>query len=88
MYTNSLFITSATTNSIWHTLQECGIYGAELILDMERQMCEMGFYNHDVPGGGILHIEQTLLDLGSNPEVTSGMFYLLPVYADNKLFLR
>ena len=69
-------------------MQECGIYGSELILDMERQMCEMGLYNHDVPGGGILRIEQTLLDLGSNPEVTSGMFYLLPIYADNKLFLR
>ena len=51
-------------------------------------MCEVGLYNHDVPGGGILCIEQTLLDLGSNPEVTSGMFYLLPIYADNKLFLR
>ena len=67
---------------------ECGIYGSELILDMERQICEMGLYNHVVPGGGILGIEQTLLDLGSNPEVTSGMFYLLPIYADNKLFLR
>ena len=78
MYTNALCITSATTNSFWHTLQECGIYGAELILDMDRQMCEMGLYNHDVlRGGGILHIEQTLLDLGSNPEVTSGMFLSL-----------
>ena len=51
-------------------------------------MCEIGLYNHDVRVGGILRIEQTLLDRGSNPEVTSGMFYLLPIYADNKLFLR
>ena len=65
------------------------VYMAQNLSLIWRDKCvKWGCTTMMYQGGGILCIEQTLLDLGSNPEVTSGMFYLLPIYADNKLFLR
>ena len=36
----------------------------------------------------ILALEQAILEVGSNLNVAQGVFYMLPVYSNGKLFVR
>ena len=63
--------------------------GTDLVECMEEFMARVGLYNHEPQNtSGILCLEQTILELCSNPKVTQGLFYILPLYTDNKLFVR
>ena len=37
---------------------------------------------------GIVMIESSLLDIGGNPDVCEGIFYMLPLFHEGKLFVR
>ena len=61
---------------------------------MEERMCEIGLYKEGMRNtkglkhGGILSLENSFLDIGSNPLVAQGVFYMLPIYHNRKLFVR
>ena len=79
----------ATVSNLLSTLCECTLMGTDLVECMEEFMVRAGLYTHEPQNtGGILHLEQTILELCSNPKVTQGLFYMLPIYTDNKLFIR
>ena len=79
----------ATVSNLLSTLHEFTYMGMELVECMEEFMVRVGLYTHEPQHtGGILHLEQTILELFSNPKVTQGLFYMLPLYCDNKLFIR
>lgn len=75
-------------SSLYDKIFHCTQYGTELVYDMDKELCDLGLYSHDDVGGGILRLEQNLLDLGANQEVAQGLFYMLPIYVDEKLFIR
>ena len=71
------------------TLHECTHMGTELVECMQEFMVRVGLYTHEPQNtGGILQLEQTILELSSNPKVTQGLIYMLPLYCDNKPFIR
>ena len=79
----------ATVSNLLSTLHEFTLMGTDLVECMEEFMVRAGLYTHEPQNtGGILCLEQTILELCSNPKVTQGLFYMLPLYTDNELFIR
>ena len=70
------------------TLEECKKYGLPLVLEMEESLCNFGLYTPGSKDGGILALEQSLLDIGSNSEVVQGLFYVLALKTEQNLFIR
>ena len=90
-HTISLFINCfvSTVSNLFSTLCKCTLMATDLVECMEEFMVRAGLYTHEPQNtAGILHLEQTILELCSNPKVTQGLFYTLPLYTDNKLFIR
>ena len=54
---------------------------------MERALFEKHLFSLDKPSN-IVHLETSLFELGSLPKVVSGVFYMLPIYSDGKLFVQ
>ena len=56
---------------------------------MEEELVEKGLYNPESDTDtSILALEQAILKVGSNLNVAQGVFYMLPVYSNRKLFVR
>ena len=56
---------------------------------MEEELVEKGLYNPESDTDtSILALEQAFLEVGSNLNVAQGVFYMLPVYSNGKLFVR
>ena len=56
---------------------------------MEEQLVEKGLYNPESDTEtSILALEQAIREVGSNINVAQGVFYMLPVYSNGKLFVR
>ena len=57
---------------------------------MEECLVNQGLFSHDTTKSnpGIVMIESSLLDIGSNPAVCEGIFYMLPFFYEGKLFIR
>ena len=52
-------------------------------------MVENGVYNPESDNEtSILALEQAILEVGSNLNVAQGVFYMLPIYSNGKLFVR
>ena len=60
----------------------------QLVMDMEEGLCDKDLFCPESKEGGVLSLEQILLDVSSNPSVTQGVFYMLPIYHQGKLFIR
>ena len=58
--------------------------------DMEECLVNSGLFSHDPSktNPGVVMMESSLLDIGSNPEVSQGIFYMLPFEHERKLFVR
>lgn len=60
---------------------------------MEESLFESGFLSMggdsaEVNNVGLTSLEHSLLDVGANPYVAQGVFYMLPVHYEGKLFIR
>ena len=56
---------------------------------MEEQLVENGLYNPESDNEtSILALEQAILEVGSNLNVVQGIFYMLSIYNNGKLFVR
>ena len=56
---------------------------------MEEQLVENGLYNPESDDEtSILALEQAILEAGSNLNVAQGVFHMLPMYSNGKLFVR
>ena len=91
MYFKNLnLIVVARCNSIsgvTNCLDDCKD-GMSLVLDMENQIMQKELISDDPNLPGILSLEYSLLDIGSNPWLTQGIFYTIPIFFGTKVFLR
>ena len=62
--------------------------GMSLVLDMENQIIQKELISDDPNLPGILSLQYSLLDIGSNPCRTQGIFYMMPITFGNKVFVR
>ena len=62
--------------------------GMSLVLDMENQIIQKELITDDTNLPGILALEYSLLDIGSNPCLTQGIFYMMPITFGTKVFIR
>ena len=62
--------------------------GMSLVLDMENQIIQKKLISDDPNLPGILSLEYSLLDIGSNSCLTQGIFYMMPIFFGTKVFLR
>ena len=53
---------------------------------MESALFKKHLFSLDKPSN-IVHLETSLFELGSLQKVVSGVFYMLPIYSDGKLFV-
>ena len=55
-----------------------------LVLDMENQIIQKELITDDTNLPGILSLEYSLLDISSNPCLTQGIFYMMPITFGNQ----
>ena len=58
----------------------------ELIFNMEQGLCDQDYFSPGNPG--ILAIEQQLLEIAATPELLQGLFYMLPIKHEDKVYVR
>ena len=58
----------------------------ELIFNMEQGLCGQGYFSPGNPG--ILVIEQQLLEIAATPVLLQGLFYMLPIKHEEKVYVR
>ena len=79
----------ASVSNIISSIESCIPYGRPLLLTMEDQLVEKGLYNPESDNEtSVLALEQAILEVGSNLNVAQGVFYMLPIYSNGKLFVR
>ena len=61
-------------------------YEIPLFIKMERSLFDQDLFSLDKPNN-LIHLETSLFELGSSPKVVSGVFYMLPIYSNGKLFV-
>ena len=72
-------------------LRSCSEYGIDLVQQMEQGLLHYELYStetshHSNPG--LIKMESSLLDIGANENVVQGLFYMVPVFYQGKLFIR
>ena len=73
------------------TLGQCCEYGLKLVEGMEKAMFNMGLYPNSGDQGNaknIIMMEHSLFEIASMPSVVKGVFYMLPIHYQGKLFIR
>lgn len=68
-------------------LEECTEYGVDLVRDMEEQLYNLELFCPP-SASGILQLEHSLLEVGGFPSLLQGLFYILPIFHNGKLFVR
>ena len=67
-------------------------YGLTLVKGMEHKLKQMDLYpksdGKKTAFPSLAMLEKTLFDICSTQNVVKGVFYILPVYHQGKLFLR
>ena len=86
-YMYMYFLVSIT--QLTETLGECSEYGLILVDQMEKAMYNTNIYpNSNTSGCSAVMLEHSLFEIGASPDVVKGVFYLLPIFYEGKLFLR
>ena len=79
----------ASVSNIISAVESCIPYGRPLLPSMEEELVEKGLYNLESDTEtSVLALVQAILEVGSNLNVAQGVFYMLPVYSNGKLFVR
>ena len=58
---------------------------------MEEGLLQFDLYSHESSHNsnpGLIKMETSLLDIGTNDSVLQGLFYMVPVFYQRKLFVR
>ena len=58
---------------------------------MEQGLLDYGLYSTEPSHSsnpGFIKMESSLLDIGANDSVVQGLFYMVPVFYQEKLFIR
>ena len=57
---------------------------------MEEYLFDSGLtsYTEQCKNPGIIQLEHSLLKVASVPDLTQGIFYILPFYTNNHLYIR
>ena len=78
------------TSIISDKLQQCQEFGIQLVITMKKQLFHMNLYPQTSQNnqGNIFMLEHSLSDLGCNLNVVKGVFYMLPLSYEGKLFVR
>ena len=58
----------------------------ELVFNMEQGLCDQGYFSPGNPR--ILAIEQQLLEIAATPKLLQGLFYMLPIKHEDKVYVR
>ena len=72
-------------------LTSCSEYGIDLVKQMEQGLFDYGLYSTETShysNPGLIKMESSLLDIGANDSVVQGLFYMVPVFYQGKLFIR
>ena len=72
-------------------LRACSEYGIDLVKQMEEGLLQYDLYSHESSHNsnpGLIKMESSLLDIGANDGVAQGIFYMVPVFYQGKLFIR
>ena len=70
-------------------LGECSEYGLILVDQMEKAMYNSNTYpNSNTSGCSAVMLEHSLFEVGASPDVVKGVFHVLPIFHQGKLFLR
>ena len=71
-------------------LQQCEEFGIQLVITMQKQLFLMNLYPQTSQNnpGNIFMLEHSLFDIGYNLNVVKGVFYMLPLLYQGKLFVR
>ena len=70
-------------------MEECSGYGLTLVEEMEKGLIDMNvFPNTDESGYNVVMLEHSLFELGCISNLVKGIFYMLPIFHQGKLFLR
>ena len=77
---------SSTISEVHQALQKCTEHGLRLVNEMENQLHKDQLFSPNKPG--IIKLEHSLLKAAAIPEAVQGLFYMLPLYVDGKLFIR
>ena len=85
-------ITDSISTTI-RKLQDCSTYGLDLVHDMEQAIIASSLFCNTLPKPekpqpGIIKLEHDLLEVGATREIAQGVFYMLPLYHEEKLFVR
>ena len=81
--------TTVSITQLTEILGECSEYGLKLIDQMEKAMYNCNIYpNSNTSGCSAVMPEHSLFEVGASPDVVKGVFYLLPIFHQGKLFLR
>lgn len=78
---------SDSVSKIIDILQECSQSGTQLVLDMEEALFEKGLLRFQ-DETTLVALEHSLLEVAANQDVAQGVFYMLPFYYEEKLFIR
>ena len=63
-------------------------YGITLVEEMEKGMIDMNLFpNCEETGYNTIMLEHSLFKVGSIPNLTKVIFYMLPIFRQGKLFL-
>ena len=90
-YSHSLKLyLTATVDTITTKLRECSSYGVNLQLEMEEYLFDSGLtsYSEESKQPGIIKLEHSLLKISGVQDLTQGIFYMLPIYTNNHLYIR
>ena len=74
-----------------NVLRACSEYGIHLVKQMEEGLLQYDLYSHEFSHNsnpGLIKMEPSLLDSGTNDGVAQGLFYIVPVFYQGKLFIR
>ena len=55
---------------------------------MEKAIVNRNLYINESKYGGIFGLESILLKACCNPNLTQGVYYMLPIYYNGQLFVR
>ena len=58
----------------------------ELVFNVEQGLCEQGYFSPGNPG--ILAIEHQLLEIAATPGLLQGLFYMIPIKYEDKVYVR
>ena len=88
IYNTHVFLLVSITQ-LTEIFGECSEYGLILVDQMEKAMYNSNIYpNSNTSGCSAVMLEHSLFEVGTSPDVVKGVFYLLPIFHQGKLFLR